>query len=276
MRRRSISARTSPRAHPRGEGARQAFTLVELLVVLGIIGLLAALITPVTIRALAKSRNAAIKAEIDMLHMAIMNYKNEYGSFPPCLDFGFNPNGPASKHLARLFPRCPNPTGSGPNAQFNPDPNKALTPFTAIVSWLGGYTDDPSSPLLPLANRKRLYDFDQSRITGLQYHPAKKPGSPYLYYDASSYSISPYFSHDIDGDPDLGTPGAQRIPVSPPPTRTAADFGTVNPPPANPQPFFNPDTFQILCAGADEQFGTADDLSNFWPGTRQEYLDSLQ
>jgi hypothetical protein len=42
------------------------------------------------------------------------------------------------------------------------------------------------------------------------------------------------------------------------------------------QPAFNADTFQILCAGRDEQFGTDDDLSNFWPGTRREYLDSLK
>jgi hypothetical protein len=42
------------------------------------------------------------------------------------------------------------------------------------------------------------------------------------------------------------------------------------------QPFANPDTFQILCAGRDEIFGNDDDLSNFWPGTRREYLDSLK
>ncbi len=41
------------------------------------------------------------------------------------------------------------------------------------------------------------------------------------------------------------------------------------------QPPFNPDTFQILCAGRDEIFGNDDDLSNFWRGTRRDYLDSL-
>jgi len=41
-------------------------------------------------------------------------------------------------------------------------------------------------------------------------------------------------------------------------------------------PPFNPDSFQVINAGRDEEFGTDDDLSNFWPGTRREYLDSLK
>jgi hypothetical protein len=39
---------------------------------------------------------------------------------------------------------------------------------------------------------------------------------------------------------------------------------------------FNAETFQIICSGRDEIYGTDDDLSNFWPGTRREYLDSLK
>jgi hypothetical protein len=204
-----------------------------------------------------------------MLHMAIMNYKNEYGSFPPCSDPAFAAGGPASKHLMRIFPRCVNATASGADAQFAGA--SALTPFNAIVSWLGGFTDNPRLPLTG-GPRKKLYDFDQSRLTGLQYHPPKKLGSPFIYIDAANYANFPYFTNLL---PD---PGAQRVPLNPPPTSSAADFGTVNPVPTTPppQPFFNPDSFQILCAGSDEVFGTDDDLSNFWPGTRREYLDSLR
>jgi prepilin-type N-terminal cleavage/methylation domain-containing protein len=101
---------------PRGDTfstcrVRSGFTLVELLVVIVILAMLASLITVAASRAMTAARNAAIKAEIDMLHMAIMNYKNEYGSFPPCVDTeyasnSYTSNGQAAKHIARVFPRC--------------------------------------------------------------------------------------------------------------------------------------------------------------------------
>ncbi len=274
---------------PRPARARPAFTLVELLVVIGIIGLLAALLTPVVMQSLTKARNAAIKAEIDMLHMAIMNYKNEYGSFPPCYDS--NPAAPltsgsitsiAQKHVKRIFPRCN--TLSGSTGQFqNAVP---LAPTNAIVAWLSGYTSDVTSPLLPLGDRRKLYDFDSSRVSALQYAPAQKRNSPYIYLNASQYQLTVPVATRFSGSLlysgttsiQLAEPGVQFVPASPLPVKPNANYpdawwftnctGT--------QPVFNPDTFQILCAGRDEEFGTDDDLSNFWPGTRREYLDSLK
>ena len=202
---------------------RSAFTLVELLVVIGILAVLAALITPAIFQARVSARNAAIKAEIDMLHMAIMNYKNEYGSFPPCAS-GTSASDPAARHIRRLFPRTP--------ATYAPA--ISTTPGNALVGWLGGYSSNPVDPLGGI--RKKLFDFDQSRVTaGNQYHPSGKAGSPYVYVDAANYGGS---SQSVAG--------------------------------------FNADTFQITCAGLDEQWGTEDDLSNFWKGTRQDYLDSLE
>ena len=238
---------------------RPAFTLVELLVVIGIIAMLAAIITPAVMRAQASARNAAIKAEIDMLHMAIMNYKNEYGSFPPCADTTTNyaANGPAARHLARLFPRCTDPTGTTASGQFYQA--SALTPATALVAWLSGFTDDPTSPLRPPANRNKLFDFDQSRIASLTYFPSGKSDSPYVYVNSSLYSTNAYTG---------GSAGAMRQTYA----GDATPFYNTG---SETNDFFNADTFQILCAGRDEQFGTDDDLSNFWPGTRRDYLDSL-
>ena len=245
---------------PAGRGG---FTLVELLAVIMIIALLAGLVTPAVMRARNSARNAAIRAEIDMLHMAIMNYKNEYGSFPPAVSAA-TAGSPSAKHLQRLFPRC--------TTVVNELGSQSLTSNIALNVWLRGFTADPTLPITGAGGRKKLFDFDETRLNSYQYAPAGKKNSPYIYIDAASYGLVPYDTAN------LTMPGAQRVPIKPPPTATAQDFGTAIPVPTSPtpQPFFNPDTFQILCAGQDEDFGTDDDLSNFWKGTRKEYLDSLK
>lgn len=207
---------------------RSGFTLVELLVVIVIIAMLAALITPAVFQARRSGQNAAIKAEIDLLHMAMMHYKNEYGSFPPCSS-GTASTDPAARHIRRLFPRT--------SASYAP--SAATTPANSLVGWLGGYSKDPTDPLNPPSSRVKIFEFDQNRVSNTapttgQFHPREKPGSPYIYIDNANY----------------GTPvtvGANTY------TANATD---------------NPDTFQILCAGIDETWGTEDDLSNFWKGTR--------
>jgi prepilin-type N-terminal cleavage/methylation domain-containing protein len=206
---------------------RSGFTLVELLVVITIIAVLAALITPAVFQARRSGQISAIKAEIDLLHMAMMHYKNEYGSFPPCANLAA-----AQSHVLRLFPRTVN---------ISSEVDTAPTLQTSLYYWLEGYTKNPTSPV-KTGDPVKLFEFDRSRLTTTyQYHPVDKPNSPYLYINNSSYNA---FSA---GAPGSTTLGANR--------RTATEY-------------FNPDTFQILCAGLDEEWGTDDDLSNFWKGTR--------
>jgi len=233
---------------------RSGFTLVELLVVIIIIAILAALAVPAVMQATVRAQNARIKTEIDMLHQAIMQYKNEYGSFPPAVDIDAAGNpGRVNKHIQRIFPRVP--------AAFllNNLVAGQMAPVNALVGWLRGYSDDPTNPMgivsgsgggqsLPGVTKKKLFDFDEARVmalaAGAQFAPPNKPGSPYIYIDSGSYAN-----------------GSLPVPVQ-------RDPKTNKP--------FNADTFQIICAGRDEKFGNDDDLSNFWPGTRKEYLDSLK
>jgi prepilin-type N-terminal cleavage/methylation domain-containing protein len=60
-----------------------AFTLIELLVVISIIGVLAALIIPLSGVAVTKMRIARVKTEMNALVTAIENYKLEVGEYPP-------------------------------------------------------------------------------------------------------------------------------------------------------------------------------------------------
>jgi prepilin-type N-terminal cleavage/methylation domain-containing protein len=229
----------------------RGFTLVELLVVVAIVAMLAALVTPAVIRARSAARNAAIDTEIDLLHMAIMTYRNEYGSFPPCSSLTSSTSAMV-RHLQRLFPRC-NVTD---HLALTGAPG--ITPQNSLLTWLGGYTLDPTSPLSPAASRRRLYDFDRTRLAGsglsATYSPVNLPNSPYVYIDSSGYGTV--------ANPTPYTVGTGTY-------RAQASGGE----------FLNPDTFQILCAGQDGVWGGTgdrDDLSNFWRGTKAQHEASSQ
>lgn len=66
----------------RSENNRRGFTLVELLVVMVIIGLLAALVAPRLFPKLGKGKQAAAKAQIELLGQALDQYRLDVGSYP--------------------------------------------------------------------------------------------------------------------------------------------------------------------------------------------------
>ena len=291
--------------------ASAAFTLVELLAVILIVGMLAAILTPVVMQSLTKARNTAIKAEIDMLHMAIMNYKNDHGSFPPCFLGTTNNVSDGHRvatrnHLRRLFPRA-NTALSGDNPSpttvqlTNSQLNNAVTPLTnntpeSLVFWLRGFTPNPATPLQPASKRQKLFDFDESRAQTGSYHPSGKANSPYRYLNNSNYYSNPptntiprtflefdeRLSEDANRNNVLDTGedrnGNMRLDGEDVNQNGVLDTGEdVNADGRlNHGLPFNADTFQIICAGRDEIHGTGDDVSNFWQGTRQEYRDSLK
>ena len=228
---------------------RSGFTLIELLVVIGIISVLTALITPAVFNARLSARRAVIKSEIEMLHMAVMNYRNENGSYPPCVQVDNNNNNVAVKHLRRNFPRCSNPV-----AEFN----VVVHPGNALGFWLDGYTGDPEFPITG-GKRITLYDFDDLRFNAntYVYEAPNTQGTAYLYFDSGRYD-------DVNGETIDGTDTVFYVPG--PNGQKNSNGGT--------NPFFDSDGFIILSAGLDGVFYTADDLSNAWKGTWEDYLDS--
>lgn len=154
----------------------RAFTLTELLVVVAIIGMILALLSPVVFNARTAAINAKTKVEVDLLHTALMNYRNEYGSFPPAdMSRLWNPstnsvntNDAAYKHLARAFPQMKEITSGTASPFYH---MSQMSPAQALVFWLRGFYPNRQYPLTNGVGwpggggeRNKLFDFDDARL----------------------------------------------------------------------------------------------------------------
>ena len=201
-----------------GPTVRPAFTLVEMLVVITIIGILVSLGTVAIFKALEAAKRARIKVEITNLVSAIESYKLKFGDFPPSYFDVSDPNCAAAiqRHMQHCFPR------SNWDIEKNFFPNGGrMTPAQALVFWLTSISKDPARPLsAPTTDRQIIYDFDKTRlVSGIPNQvggwtvtnnvPAYVPqfyvdqsgkNSPFVYMEARGY-----FGHAIQ------TPGSSQI-----------------------------------------------------------------
>ncbi len=133
---------------------RQAFTLVEILVVIAIIGILMGIAIPAIQRALIKGRETAMRVEVTALSQAVEQYLQKYGDYPP----DGSDLGVFTRHMRRVFPRMASPDVELLDLlldnRTDDDPMSAGT-FSgvamdraeAIVFFLGGFSDDVQHPL---------------------------------------------------------------------------------------------------------------------------------
>ena len=240
-----------------------AFTLVELMIVIAIIGILASLATVGVMKALEKGKMVAARTEISQLEAAIAAAKQNLGGVDnlpsaivlystPAL---FNTNASSvstANFLTKAFGKAwqSNPSCPWMGPSYNGTYPVILTGMEALVYWLGGVRDGSgtfqgfsSNPAAPwdITNARYkikgpFYEFDSVRV--LKNTPATVPtfvnnwNGSYAYFSISDYATfvtTPYSSRN----------GGLISPL----LRTSATF-------------YNPKTFQIISSGPDQTFGS--------------------
>lgn len=263
-------------------GRRYGFTLIELLVAITIIGILVAIAVPTAFVAFRKAKMAAMKLEVTNLGIAIEEYRQKYGDYPPDgSDVSL-----VERHLRKVFPRILNTefvvlraacggTGSG---SF---PNGVMNRAEAIVFFLGGFSSDPQRPLTgtggpfvivnnnPIYNTDRqnaIYEFGSGLVMNdevefsthvrgeaepsdqLPVFRLRGATVPIAYFDSRTYqfnlSATDIFYNSYENTGTSASFGAARPYLS-----TTVSTAT------NTRKYQNDKTFQIVSAGLDNDFG---------------------
>lgn len=279
--------------------ARHAFTLVELLTVITIIGILVALVSVAVYRAKLRADQARITVEIQNMDMALTRLANEAGdSYPPDFSLMYKlPNDPntyfngeVKSYMARRFPKFRPAPFKGRPGNLNTElvslftiestawkaANRAavsLDPAEALVFWLGGMS-------IPAGG-------DSTKLKAFSANPMDPvEGEQQANRGATFFEFAPerLVDRDNDGWYEYIPPGNIAGGNGPPyvyfnaksyakkwddptlalvkyPTTTTSEWGFCKPYGSSdtPNAWQNQKKFQILSAGIDGQYGAPAD-----------------
>src|SRR2546425_599655 len=124
-----------------GEAAR-GFTLIEILVVIIVLGLLAALVGPRILGRVSEAKSATARTQIELLGLALDNYRLDSGAYPttaPAADAlrtsnAQLPSGDTMSVTGAARNGSRRPAASVPSSGFAP-PSRRHWPVGSIVRW---------------------------------------------------------------------------------------------------------------------------------------------
>ncbi len=142
--------------------SRSGFTLVELLVAITVLAILAGMLSVAIIPAFTRAREATIQMEMKQLELAIENFKNQYGFYPPSFE-GIHNSGTDISERAAVLLRYVNrispnhaentPIPSGPHAgesrlfHWYEQIGVHLDQESSLVFWLSGICKNKQFPI---------------------------------------------------------------------------------------------------------------------------------
>jgi len=257
---------------------RQAFTLVELMIVIAIIAVLLGILVPSMLSVFGVARESQVQTEIRTLEQGIAAFKAQFGVAPPSSITLFEkpsqtpaPDRALLRGIWARFDFNDNYTydwnGNGTKGESNT--SVTLRGAECLVFFLGGiraydnatstllnamtgFSRNPASPFSVQAVGELrdgpFFDFKSSRLVASNNYsnflvyidPLPGQSAPYApYYYVSAYEGRGYVAADLQN----GTGGSAGSALS-----SAYYLSTTN--------YLNPKTFQIISPGVDHQFGS--------------------